>query len=307
MSTSLEAPPPVLKVEDKKPMNPDEAAASLHVLVYFARSGGVFTTEEQAVIDDAFKGTPLPPGLTVEKLLNSEIDLDVQLQRITSQDARERTYNAAHCLADAGPEMSEDRKNLLDRIREGLHISDERATLLGRVLADTRDWFVPLEIIPITDPVAREKAIHDYVLRISIFSAVAGGVPIPAVSILSDMVVVSLQVKMVRDIGQYWGHKVDKEAARSIMASILGATGVRIAVHTLLNVIPFLGFVVGAAASFGSTWALGKVANRYFESNGQLSKEDLRALYEKARVDAGEAYEKSKNAIAEVADKKAQP
>ncbi len=306
-STSLEAPPPVLKTHEKIPMQPEEAAASLNVLVYFARSSGGFTPEERAVIEETFQGTPLPFGLTFEKLLNANIDLDVQLQRIVSPDARERTYNAAYCLAQAGPELSSDRLNLLDRIREGLHISEERATLVGRMFADARDWLVPLNINPIADPEKREAAIHDYILRLSVISGIAGAVAIPAVSILTDMVVVSLQVKMVRDIGQYWGHKVDREAAHSIVGSILGATGIRIAVHSLLNVIPMLGMAVGAAASFGSTWALGKVAHRYFASNGALSKEDLKVLYEKAKLDAKSAYETSKHAITDGINKEKKP
>lgn len=279
------------------PMNAEEVAASLRVLVYFARAGGALTPEERSVLEEVFQELVLPGGPTLEQLLNEKIVLDDELKKINSFEARERTYNAAYCLAYAEGDRLPERQLLLDHVRDGLHIPDERATLLRRMYADARDWLVPGNINPIADPAQRETAVNEHTLTLSVVSAVAGAVPVPVFSILTDLLVVSVQVKLVRDIGQYWGHKVDKEAARSIIGSVLGATGMRIAVHSLLNVLPFLGSAVGAASAFVTTWALGKVADRYFASGGKLAAEDMRGMYRDAKQEALAVYEKTKHVI----------
>jgi uncharacterized protein (DUF697 family) len=61
--------------------------------------------------------------------------------------------------------------------------------------------------------------------------------------------------------------------------------------------VPFLGSAVGAASSFVTTWALGKVANKYFAGDGSLSASDLRLLYAQAQKDAMTAYETSRHAV----------
>ncbi|HLX63736.1 MAG TPA: hypothetical protein VKX17_20865 [Planctomycetota bacterium] len=304
--TTLEEKPPVLKFDEVKPLNPQEIAASARVLMYFARADGSFSPEEKEVLQESFQGMTLPAGVTFESLYTPVINLDEELRKIASTEGRERTYNAAYSLAYAEGPCPPEKEKLLDHIREGLHIDADRASLTGRIYADARDWLVPGTINPIADPSKREQAVNECILRLSIVTALAGAVAVPVLSVITDMLVVSIQVKLVRDIGQYWGHKVDREAARSIIASILGAAGIRIAVHSLVNLIPFMGIAVGAASSFITTWAVGKVANQYFASGGQLESEDLRKLYQEAKLEAKTAYEKSKDAVAKVAGKRAE-
>ncbi|MGD0092113.1 MAG: hypothetical protein ABSE73_19540 [Planctomycetota bacterium] len=276
-------------------MNAEEIAASLRVLVYFAKADGVLSPEEKEVLEEAFQELALPAGPPLKSLLDARIALQAELQKITSRAARERTYNAAYCLAYAEGPCPPERQKLLDEIRRGLGIPLERATLLGRMYAEARDWIIPGNINPIADTTQREAAIQEYISKFSIVNALSGAVPIPGFTILTDLLIVAVQVKMVRDIGQYWGHKVDKEAARSLIASTLGATSMRIAVHSLLNVIPVLGSAVGAASAFVTTWAVGKVANQYFASGGKLATQDLHNLYLEAKQDAKAACEKSKH------------
>jgi uncharacterized protein (DUF697 family) len=280
------------------PMMPEEAAASLRVLVFFAGFESL-KEEEKAVLHDAAARFGLPGNITVESLLSENIVLKAEMERITSLEARERTYNAVYCLAHTEGACPAEKQQLLETIRDGLHISPEKATLLGRIYTEASAWLVPGHLNPIADAEARTKAVHDYMLRFSIVSAVFGAFPVPVFSVLTDLFIISIQVKMVRDIGQLWGHKVDREAARSILGSIVGATGLRIAVHTVLNVVPILGSAVGAATAFGSTWALGKVANEYFAANGKLDAAALKKLYAEAREEAKHVYEKSKHLIAE--------
>jgi len=109
-----------------------------------------------------------------------------------------------------------------------------------------------------------------------------------------------LQVKLARDIGQYYGHKVDREAAKTMLAGLGLGTGARIAVSNLVKFIPGWGSAIGATTSFASTFALGKIVERYFrdhEGKGDIG--DLRADFKSAQKEGKKAYEESKAAVAE--------
>jgi uncharacterized protein (DUF697 family)/tellurite resistance protein len=278
-------------------LNLNEVAASVGVLVHFAHADGTFSTEEREVLSESLHSLALPPGFSLERTLHAEIDLDSELRRIASAEVRDRTYNAAFSLAHADGPCSEEQHALLERIRKGLEIDRTRAGLLGRMYNDARDWLISSDIHPIADPNQREIAVHDHILKLSIISALTGAVSMPVLSIFADMLVVSLQIKLVRDVGQFWGRRMSLDAGRSIIVGVLGATGIRIAVHSLVNIIPVLGSTVGAATSFVTTCALGKVAHLYFAGGGQLQAKELRLLYQQARHDARAAYERSKQTV----------
>ena len=275
-----------------------EVIASLRVLVCLARVQRELSAEERSVLEDLCENMMMPGCPELQQLMNENINLDEQLRKITTDDGRDRAYNAAYCLAHVDGTTSPAQIECLDRIRAGLHISEEKASLLGRIYADARDWLVPDAVNPIALPNRRAAAIDDMILKYSIINAIPGAIAIPVLSVLGDLLVVSSQLKMIRDIGQCWGHKVDKQAAHSIMAGAVGATGLRLGVHTVLNVIPIFGSAFGAASAFVTTWALGKVANRYFESGGKLDAQDLRALYGNAKEEARQVYERHKTLIA---------
>jgi len=126
---------------------------------------------------------------------------------------------------------------------------------------------------------------------------VLGAFPVPGVAIATDIAVVALQAKLVRDIGQYFGNTMDKKAVSSLLGGIVGGTGMRIAVNNLAKLVPGWGSVVGATTSFATTWGLGKVAERYFASGGTVPVAQLRAEFKNAKKDGKEAYDKNKESV----------
>src|SRR5204863_3684858 len=122
-------------------------------------------------------------------------------------------------------------------------------TLLGRVYGEAREMIWPENRQLISDKNLRTEKINEDILKYSIVNAVTGAFPLPVFSIATDMLVISMQAKMVHDIGNYWGHKVDKQAVRSLIGSILGATSMRIAIHNMLIVLPVFGSIFGAMSA----------------------------------------------------------
>src|SRR6476659_6355828 len=96
---------------------------------------------------------------------------------------------------------------------------------------------------------------------------------------------------MVRDIGQYWGHPLDRSAAKTMLYGMGLGTGARLAVNNLAKLLPGWGSAVGATTSFASTFALGKVIDKMFASGkGPDESDRLRAEFKTAEQEARGVY-----------------
>lgn len=279
-------------------MTEQEALASLKILVSVARADGVLQDSERSALESTLAETNLP-GTTVQGLLEGAIDLDAELKKLSSAEAREHTYAAAAALAKADGACSAEEQRVLDKIKESLQIPAEQAKLLDRLLSEAKDTVIPASLRAIADPEERAKEIREDTLKYAILSGVLGAFPIPGVAILTDLAAVGLQVKLVHDIAQYWGHPLDKQGAKALVGSIVGGAGARIAVTNLAKLVPGWGSVVGATSSFAATWAVGRVANSYFENGGRLDQETLRSAFKSAKKEGEKAYQENKAAIEE--------
>jgi uncharacterized protein (DUF697 family)/tellurite resistance protein len=272
------------------PLSEKEALASLRVLICVAKASGNIAPDERAALENAVSQLEFPAGTTVKGLLDEKIDLEAQLRLFTTPESRDLLYQSALGMARLGGSLHPEEQKVLDRIRSTLQISEEKASLTRRIIDEARDTLLPSNIKPISDPALRTTEVKSDVVKYSVLTGVLGSFPIPGLAIATDLAVVAVQVKMVRDIGQRWGHKIDKQAAVSLMGGLGLGTGARIAVSNLAKLVPVGGSVVGATASFASTWALGKVADMYFESGMKTDMATLRSKFQTAQTEGRQAY-----------------
>ncbi|MCA9572672.1 MAG: hypothetical protein KC656_32760, partial [Myxococcales bacterium] len=130
--------------------------------------------------------------------------------------------------------MAHDEVSILEKIWP----DHEEDSLLEEVLMEVRDTVLPSAIMPVADPARRAAEIEHDILKYSIMAGVVGATPIPVFGILADAAVIGLQLKLARDIGQYWGHDLDAATARSLMGTAVGGTGARIAINNLARFVP---------------------------------------------------------------------
>jgi uncharacterized protein (DUF697 family) len=272
-----------------------EGTACLRVLVALAKADGKITADERAALEAAVE--VLPGASDLKPFLDESPSFETLLPGIRSTDARSQLWQSAYSLVHADGTASPEEQALLDKMRIAFQIDDKQASATRRLLDETKDTILPSNISPIEDPVRRQKEIDQDVLKYSVLSAVLGAFPVPGVAIATDLAIVALQLKLVRDVGQYWGHTVDKAAAKTLLAGLGLGTGARIAVSNLAKLVPVWGSAFGATTAFATTWALGKIANKYFESGqksdvGQLKRE-MKAMEKQGK----EAYAEQKEAI----------
>ncbi len=277
-------------------VNQQEVLASFKILVSMAKADGKLLEEEFASLADTFEEIHLPEGITVDRLLNENDEpIDKLLAQITSEIAQEMVYQSAYAMANIDGECSSEEQELLDKI--GINFTSSK--LWGK-----QEWLESLErrsarspiseqIGQIDDPEKRAVEVDNAITDTCFLNAVLGAFPIPGIAIAFDMLIYWNQLDLAQAIGQSWGYDRSRADFRKALFGSLGLTGTRIAVSNLAKLVPVFGMVVGATTGYASTWALGKVANEYFASGGEMDSFSLRQAFKKAKKE-GEAVYKSK-------------
>lgn len=272
-----------------------ETLASLKLLVTVAKADGTFSPEERAVFDESLKPVTLPAGTTAASLLDGAWDAGALAAEITSQEARDAAFSSCFAMAHADRVYHPAEQAILEKLEKAWTVSKERKGLLGRLFEETKDTVSLTRIAPIADPARRQKEIQEDVLKYSVLSGVLGLNFIPFVSLATDYAVVGVQAKMFRDIGQYWGRETTKDTVKQVIAGVGVGTGARLAVNQLVRIaLPGAGTLIAASTNFATTWALGKVANQYWESGGKADMKMLKDLFRKSQAEGKQEYEKHK-------------
>jgi uncharacterized protein (DUF697 family)/uncharacterized tellurite resistance protein B-like protein len=272
-----------------------EAVASLRILVAVAQADGQIHEEEKKSIAGALEGISLPAGTTADTLLAETIDVDAQLALLTSPAARGEIWKSAFAMANADGSCSPEEQKLLDVIAEKTQVTAEQKSFFTKLLAEGKDTVLPSNIQAVTDPEKRAKEVRNDILKYSAFTAILGAFPLPVVG---EIAVLGIQLKMIRDIGQYWGHTVDKNAAKSMLYGLGLGTGARMAVNSLAKLVPGWGSAVGATTSFAATFALGKVMEKFFAEDAKGDVAALKTFFKSAEKEGKAAYAEQKDDIA---------
>ena len=277
-------------------VNQQEVLASFKVLVSMAKADGKLLEEEFASLADTFEEIHLPEGVTVDTLLNEEDEpIDTLLSQITSDIAQEVVYQSAYAMANIDGECSSEEKALLDKIG---------TTFTNSKMWGKQEWLETLErrsqqspissqVSQIDDPSRRALEVENAITDTCFLNAVLGAFPLPGIAIAFDMLIYWNQLDLAQTIGQSWGYDRANENLRKALFGSLGITGTRIAVSNLAKLVPVFGMVVGATTAYASTWALGKVANEYYASGGEMDTFSLRQAFKQAKKE-GEAVYKTK-------------
>ena len=277
-------------------VNQQEVLASFKVLVSMAKADGKLLEEEFASLADSFEEIHLPEGVTVDRLLNEDdAPIDTLLSQITSEIAQEMVYQSAYAMANIDGECSTEEKELLEKIGTTFSTSKlwGRAEWLESLERRSTRSSISEQVRQIDDPEKRALEVDNAITDTCFLNAVLGAFPLPGIAIAFDMLVYWNQLDLAQTIGQSWGYDRANENLRKALLGSLGITGTRIAISNLAKLVPVFGMVVGATTAYASTWALGKVANEYFASGGEMDAFSLRQAFKQAKKE-GEAVYKTK-------------
>jgi len=260
--------------------NDRELLAGLRILAITAKADGKLRDEERHALEGALAdlrgGGHVGLPRSVDELLGEDFSVLIEEEFLRSDEARQRVYDACLLLANADGEASPEELALLDRLKPGA----AEPTLLEQAIHEAADTILPMPLDPIHDPVRRDEEVREDIFKYAVLSAALGALPVPGVTVVTDLAVVGFQIKMVRDIGYRFGHPMDDAAIRSLIGTTAGSVIMRVAINNFARLVPGWGSIVGAASSFASTMAIGEVAKAYFEAGGAVSAAELRKRYE---------------------------
>jgi uncharacterized protein (DUF697 family) len=278
----------------------EEGLAGIRLLVCMARADGVMKADERYAIEDALAGAALPDGLTLDGLLYEQHDPLTLAKKITAQDVREYTYASVFSIAYCDSELADAENALLKLLRTEWKIPAGDEAALRKALDIGSNPANPDENLPQTArSMEQRKQEFDAMLhRTAVLTALTGAIPVPLVP---DLLVVPMQVKLVYDVAALFGKREDKKTIQLLIEALLAGTGARVGISSLCKLVPGFGSVVGAASSFASTYALGKVAYLYFEKDATMPVEELKEKYREEQAQGRMEFQKHKGAISEAA------
>ena len=114
---------------------------------------------------------------------------------------------------------------------------------------------------------SREKKARRIIRRSAVSAAVTEIAPVPLWGVIG---VPALQARMLVEMGETFVQSLQPKEAKDLVGLLGGATAFRYLCRRFAllacRAFPPVGMVAGPASAFGSTFALGQVALRYFRS-----------------------------------------
>ena len=155
-------------------------------------------------------------------------------------------------------------------------------------------------------PLAAEdfrRLLADQIVRNwSQWATVAGFIPVP---VLDTAVIGGLQVKMIQELCKVYEVPFKEEAVKSVLAAVTGSVSTSIVssvfAGSVAKYVPYVGSAVALvtqpAVAYGSTYAVGALFTKHFESEGTLfdiSVDSMKGLYKEQFVKARDLFKKGK-------------
>ena len=258
-------------------------------------------------------------GLDLMKLyqdvLLQRVKLDDAAQALDTAPLRHLAFEMAVGVCDADGVCNEREKAFLQRLAAALQVpAPEAASVMQQAdaLADVplraepapaEAWTGPTAAVPVVvaagaaarpvgaatnTPSVSEAEIDSMILNASILNGALELLP----QSLASMAIIPLQTRLVYRIGKVYGYELDRGHITDFLATVgVGLTsqyveqfGRKLVGGLLGKVMGGMGRAVGSAAtgsafSFASTYALGKVAQRYYAGGRTLNTEALKSAF----------------------------
>jgi uncharacterized protein (DUF697 family)/tellurite resistance protein len=284
--------------------NESEAILKICLLAAFADgSKGEEEREQFKQIVDGLGGEVSPT--LYQDVLFKKVKLEDAVRELSSDESKNMAYEMAVFICDADGVVNEKEKEFLNNLKSLLRVDEgttDRIDKEGEQLAA-----VPVQQEEqILQDAEREAQINKMILNYSILNGALELLP----QNLATMAIIPLQTKMVYRVGKQFGYELSTSHIKEFIATIgLGMTSQVLEGYARKLIggfaKKFIGGIgktvastaTGAAFSFGSTYAIGKVAYSYYSSGRTLDTTNLKSLFTRFKEDSKSLYTKYQGEI----------
>ncbi len=238
--------------------------------------------EELRRIVDGLAGADAYLATSAQDALTGRVTLAQIAAELRSVESKNLAYEMALCVCDADGARNEAERRFLAELRRALGLPDDESASLDARADD-------LSANPFASAAAVGAAeIDATILKTAILCAALEQLP----QGVASLAIVPLQMRLVYKVGASYGFTLDK----GHVLDLLGAAGVGVASQMVDRfarglvtraargfVGSFLSGLAGRATSsavaFGSTYALGHLAKRYYSGGRKLSAGEIRDTF----------------------------
>ena len=284
-------------------MNTTDHTSLIAISILAARADGSVDSAEQRAVDAvvARMGNPDVASL-VQQVAAGQLRVGDLASRLSDDEARRVAYESALTVISADGSANAAEQAFLDELRAALGFSDADVADATRIAGSMAQ--APVAAAYPGEPPAGQ--VDEFILRQAILTGAIEILP----DRLANIAVLPLQLRMVYQIGQRHGQKLDINQVKDLAATLgLGAAAQSLEglVMRLVGGLTggLLGGIAGGATrvaagaviTFTATYALGHVAEQYYAQGRRLSADDLRALFARFQGEAKTIYPRVQNQI----------
>jgi uncharacterized protein (DUF697 family)/tellurite resistance protein len=240
-------------------------------------------------------------------------DLTELLRSLSSADARQAAYEVAVAIVNADGMADPAEIAFLERVSSSLGTTQVGTGEMSAV-ASIASLSSAVIAKPAAEAPSRTPPTAEELEALILDQAILTGALEVLPDKLSNMAILPLQLRLVYQIGQRYGQKLDGNQAKDLAATLgIGVAGQvmeSIVRKTLGGLAGGLlgglmggasGIAAGAAVSFTATYALGHAAAQYYAQGRTLSVSDLKALFTRFQQEAQTLLPKVQERITSVA------
>lgn len=277
-------------------MRTTDHAPLIAIAMLAARADGrIASTEQQAV--DAVVQSIGDPDVTrlAQQVEAGTLRVTDLASRLSDEEARRVAYEGALAICNADGVMNTAERAFLEELRQALGLGADEVAEAGR----TAESLAGAPIAEVHTGTPPGEPLDDFILQQAMLTGALEILP----DRLATVAILPLQLRLVYQIGQRHGQKLDAGQVKDLAATLgLGAVtqGMQSLVLKVAGGIAggLLGGLVGGATrvatgaviTFAASYALGHVADQYYRQGRRLSANDLRALFDRFQEDAKTIY-----------------
>jgi uncharacterized protein (DUF697 family)/tellurite resistance protein len=277
-------------------MKTTDHAPLIAIAMMAARADGSVDSAEQRAVDAVVARTGDPDVTRLaQQVTDGHLRVADLASRLSDDEARRVAYEGALAIVNADGSANASEQAFLEELRAALGFSDAdvaEATRAAGAMAGA----------PVTEVHAGKPPagpVDEFILQQAILTGAIEVLP----DRLANIAILPLQLRMVYQIGQRHGQKLDINQVKDLAATFgLGAVAQSVegAAMKLIGGLAggLLGGMVGGATriatgaviTFSATYALGHVAEQYYAQGRRLSAADLKALFVRFQGEAKTIY-----------------
>ena len=231
------------------------------------------------------------------KILMRKVTLQEVVAELKEPQDRLLAYEMALAVCEAGGSVCESEKEFLAELKSLLALPADEAHVVEKQVDEVA--LVPVNVGIVPPPLPERPDNDGMILRYAILNGALELLP----ETLATMAIIPMQMKMVYRIGKAHGVELDSSHIKEFLATVGVGLGSQVVEGFARKLMKGLGKkfggnlggkvadqATGSAFSFATTYALGKVAEKYYASGRKLDVAGIKSLFVPLRAQAEQLH-----------------